>query len=245
MSTIEIAAIGLQQDTERLRVISHNVANVSTPGYKRQLAVLSAFSGLVDAGLANGLSNVHSNQLAPTVHTDMSTGRLHSTGNPLDVALDGREFLMALSASGEPALSRGGALQVDASGRLVTSAGQIVQWVGGDIRMPSTAGQMRIEADGKVFADDVQVGALQVVSVASDASIASIGDGLFSVQNTGDMQAVSNPRLMVGQSEASNVASSQEMVQLMMTVRHAESMARLIQGADEMLEKSIRKLGEA
>ncbi|RQO63586.1 hypothetical protein DBR47_03410 [Paucibacter sp. KBW04] len=237
MSIIEVAAIGLQQDTERLRVISHNVANVSTPGYKRQLAVLTPFSGLVDAEAGK--------YAGASVHTDMSTGRLRSTGSPLDVSLDGREFLMVSSASGDSLLSRGGSLHGDASGRLVTSAGQVVQGLGGDIRLPPGATQIRISSDGKVFADDVQVGTLQVVSVAAEAPIVSIGDGLFIAPNKADMQAVSTPRVLVGQSEASNVVSSQEMVELMTTIRHAESMARLIQGADEMLEKSIRKFGEA
>jgi flagellar basal-body rod protein FlgF len=71
-----------------------------------------------------------------------------------------------------------------------------------------------------------------------------LGEGLFGLENMAETEVVQAPRLNVGQIESSNVVSSQEMVQIMSIARHAESMARLIQGADEMLEKTIRKLGE-
>jgi flagellar basal body rod protein FlgG len=236
MNTLEIAAIGLQQDVERLRVTSHNVANVTTPGYKRQVALQAAFSDVLDAQM--------SAQQAPSVHSDLSAGKLRATGNPLDVALADREFLGVATANGASALMRGGALQVDARGRLVTSGGLAVQGVNGDITVPTTAGSVRIDAAGQVFADDKSVGSLRVFKLKPGAALSALGDGLFAVSDVADAQPVASPAIQTGHTEASNVVSSQEMVQLMSTTRHAESMVRLMQGADEMLEKTIRKLGE-
>jgi flagellar basal-body rod protein FlgF len=236
MNPVEIAAIGLQQDNERLRVASHNVANITTAGYKRQIAVQGAFADVVSLERAS--------RAAMSTHTDISAGKLRASGNPLDVALNDREFLLVQTASGGAALSRGGALQVDARGRLTTSASLKVQGANGELSVPSSASAVRIDATGQVFADDRLVGALRVVRLAEGAKPMVLGEGLFGLENMAETEVVQAPRLNVGQIESSNVVSSQEMVQIMSIARHAESMARLIQGADEMLEKTIRKLGE-
>ena len=104
MNTVEIAAIGLHQDAERLRVLSHNVANISTPGYKRQIAIQGAFSDVVNSELTA--------RSAMSTQLDVGAGKLRATGNPLDVAMSDREFLMVQTAEGSPALTRGGALHV-------------------------------------------------------------------------------------------------------------------------------------
>lgn len=236
MNTVEIAAIGLQQDNDRLRVLSHNVANITTPGYKRQIAVHGAFASAVGTEMAA--------QAAMSTHTDVSAGKLRPTGNPLDVALNDREFLMVQTATGSTALTRGGSLQVDSRGRLTTSTGLAVLGTSGELSVPSSAGAVRIEANGQVYADDKLVGSLRVMRVADGVQPLALGEGLFGLPNMADAQIVQAPRLNVGHTEASNVVSSQEMVQLMTSTRHAESMVRLIQGADEMLGSTIRKLGE-
>lgn len=236
MNTVEIAAIGLQQDNDRLRVLSHNVANITTPGYKRQIAVHGAF--------ANAVNTEAAAQSAMSTHTDISAGKLRPTGNPLDVALNDREFLMVQTAAGGVALTRGGSLQVDARGRLVTSTGLAVLGASGELLVPFSAGAVRIESNGQVFADDRIVGSLRVMRLGEGVQPVTLGEGLFGLSSMAEAQVVHAPRLNVGHTEASNVVSSQEMVQLMASTRHAESMVRLIQVADEMLEKTIRKLGE-
>lgn len=244
MNTFEIAAIGLQQDTERLRVHSHNVANVTTPGYKRQVAVQHAAQHAAQEAYARAMQSALSAQSAMGTHTDMSLGKLRATGHALDVALGEGEFLMVQLPSGATALSRGGTLQVDARGRLLTSGGLAVQGASGDVVLPAGASSVRLDASGQVLADDKPAGALRVMRVAPDIALQPLGGGLFAVPNGADAQAVQAPRLQVGYTEASNVVPAQEMVQVMATMRHAESMVRMLQSADEMLEKTIRKLGE-
>jgi flagellar basal-body rod protein FlgF len=236
MNIVEIATIGLQQDNERLRMLSHNIANITTAGFKRQVAVQGSFSDAVQAELAA--------RTAMGTHADLSAGKLRVTGNPLDIALQAREYLVVRGAAGETALSRGGALQLDATGRLLAPGGFVVQGAHGDLSLPITAGEVHLDSNGQVHADGRPVGALRVVRLADDVSPTPLGNGLFELREAADAQDVSAPRVHAGHTEASNVVASQEMVQLMATVRHAESMARLIQGADELLEKSIRKLGE-
>ncbi len=234
MNALEIAAIGLQQNTERLRVISHNVANISTPGYKRQVSVAGAFSNAMDSA-----------QAVVATQLDQSAGKLMRTGSPLDVALAEREFLMVQTNGGAPALVRGGSLQVDPRGKLVTAQGLAVQGTGGELTVPPTATQVRIDAAGKVWADEALAGTLRVVRMAPGEGPVPLGEGLYAVPpGTQALQPVDAPALQVGHLEASNVSSAQEMVALMNTTRHAETMVRLIQGSDELMEKAIRKLGE-
>lgn len=236
MNPFEIAAIGLQQDTERLRVLSHNVANISTVGYKRQIAVQGAFMDAMVSAIAS--------QPTMSTQTDLGAGKLRSTTNPLDVALSDRDFLMVRTASGASALTRGGALQIDAGGRLVTSSGLPVQGTNGDLLVPAGSLSIRINGVGQLLADDKVVGSLGLTNVAKDALLEALGDGLFRVPDVAHATSVQSPRINVGNLETSNVVSSQEMVQVMATTRHAESMVRLMQGADELLGKTISKLGE-
>jgi len=236
MNALEIAAIGLQQDTDRLKVIGHNVANITTTGFKRQVAVQASFS--------DAMNVARSSSAALSVHTDQRAGRLRATGNALDVALGEQEYLLVQTAARGTALTRDGALVVDANGRLTTSGGLAVQGTGGDITIPRTARDVRIDAAGNVLADDTLVGTLNVMRLATGQAVQAVGNGLFVLAGTGQLEAARVSTLRAGHLEASNVVASQEMVNLMTTTRHAESMVRLIQGADEMLEKSIRKFGE-
>jgi flagellar basal body rod protein FlgG len=237
MNAIEIAAIGLQQDSERLKLISHNVANISTPGFKRQYAVQgAAFANTVDAERRA--------QTGLTVHTDTRAGKLSATGNPLDVALAADEFLMVRMADGSTALTRGTSLHTDATGRLLTLSGLAIQGLSGDMTVPRTAQQVRIDAAGNVLADDVLVGSLSIAKVATPAALEFMGDGLYRAGADTGLQMTKTMGLRTGHLESSNVQTTQEMVQMMTTMRHAETMSKLIQGADDMLDKAIRKFGE-
>ena len=238
MNTIEIAAMGLRDDVDRMRTLSHNVANLTTPGYKRQVVVGASFASAVQA--AREAAPVG----GPTVHTDLAKGRLRVTGGALDLALGEREFLVVQKGDGALALSRGGALQLDAQGRLATGEGYLVQEAKGALTAPSTGSAVRLDAAGHLLADGRELGSLRIVAMLPDAGVTSIGDGLFDAPDLASLPAVQAPALHVGEVEASNVVASQEMVQIMTTMRHAESMAKLIQGADELIEKAIRKLGD-
>ena len=237
MNAIEIAAIGLQQDGERLKLISQNVANISTPGFKRQFAVQSA-------AFAQSFDQAQLAQTLLTVHTDTRAGKLSATGNPLDVALAADEFLTVRLADGSTALTRGTSLHADATGRLLTLAGLAIQGADGDLTVPRTAQQVSFDATGNMLADDVIVGRLSVAKVSTPSSLEYLGNGLYRAGADAGLQMTKPMGLRTGHLESSNVQTTQEMVQMMTTMRHAETMSKLIQGADDMLDKAIRKFGE-
>jgi flagellar basal-body rod protein FlgF len=237
MKALEIAAIGLQQDGERLKVIGHNVANLTTPGFKRQMSVQAAY-------FADVLDAARLSQDSLSVHTDGRAGKLRATGNALDLVLGESEYLVVQLADQSQVVTRQASLQTDPTGRLVTASGAAVQGASGDITIPRTAQSVRVDAAGNVLADEVLVGTLSIVRVESQSELQALGDGVFRLAVGTSLNPMKPTNIRSGHLEASNVVPSQEMVHLMTTTRHAESMVRLIQGADEMLEKAIRKFGE-
>ncbi len=233
MSTHEIASIGLQLDLERLKLTSQNVANLSTPGYKRQVAVQSAFSALMPAA----------SQLQ--AHTDLRAGKLQATGQPLDLALPDATFLLVERDDGVQGLTRQSALQQDAEGVLRTALGHRVLGARGRLRSGSDDGaQLSIDPQGQLMHGTEVIDQLQFVQLKAGASLQPLGDGLYGYQAEQAEQAAPSAPVRAGHRELSNVVPSQEMVQLMSTTRHAEAMVRLLQAADDMQATAIRRFGE-
>lgn len=233
MNTLEIAAIGLQQDLELLKLTSHNVANLSTPGYKRQVAVQTPFADLM--GVTSELQ----------VQTDTRVGKLSATGQALDVALPDGRYLLLEADDGNQALSRQGALQLDAQGVLRTLAGQKVIGARGPISLgvDQRAG-LEIDAQGQLRQQGRVLDALRLINVKPGLVMRPLGEGLYAADSS--QWEAESPVVGVrsGHLEQSNVIPSQEMVTLMSTTRHAETMVRVFQAADDMQATAIRRLGE-
>ena len=236
MGTLEIAAIGLQQDLDRLKVTGHNLANTSTAGYKRQIAVQHPFADLIDATVPSVAST----------YTDARAGKLTATGNALDIAVPDGRYLLLEQEDGTQVLSRDGALQLDAVGTLRTMSGLKVLGQRGAIAVRAELrGTLAIDGQGQIRSGDQLLDALRMVSLKVGQFLQPLGAGSFAAES--DQWDVDAPVLGVRSAflEQSNVMSSQEMVALMSTSRHAESMVRLLQTADEMAEKAIRRFGES
>ena len=243
-----IASIGMQGDLARMESISHNTANVLTPGFKRQIAVTPGFAAQVQQGVLDGSRPDAALALQPSVLApvqtmiDPSSGSLRHTGNNQDVAIEGPAFFEVSTPTG-PAYTKAGSLRADVQGRLVNLQDFPVMGIGGEIRLTNTP--FTIAANGDVTQDGRVVGRLKLVQFDHAEGMVPNGNGVYlagSAQQVQDAKAPSS--LRTGFLETSNVSSPQEMVRLTETVRHFESLQRLVQGYDETLEKTIRKLGE-
>jgi flagellar basal-body rod protein FlgF len=236
MNAIEIAALGLRHDNERLKVTAHNLANLNTPAYKRQVMVQQPFLSVMEAMAQSTASTA-------TVQ-DLRAGKLTSTSRPLDVALPDGRYLVVAAEDGALALTRQGALALDAQGQLQLASGGKVQGLRGDIQLPRDAQAVSVDASGRVLADGRVVDELRVVGLKPGTVVTPLGAGVLQADSGNWQTDGVTTGIRSGHLEASNVVSSQEMVQLMGATRHAESMVRVMQAADEMLEKAIRKLGD-
>jgi flagellar basal body rod protein FlgG len=250
MKTLEIAAQAMQADLQRLTHISQNLANSQTPGYKRMVSVQRPFALQMEVA-GSPPASVQGMSALPSLigldaldsALDNTAGSLRSTGNPMDLAIDGDGFFVVQTAQG-PALTRLASLRMDAQGAIVNDAGLPVLGQGGPLRAPTATSALSVDAKGEVWADTRSVGRLQVLQVSDAKSLQPLGGGLYRSADTNLGELVETPRIRAGYQEASNVTSSNEMIRLMETSRHFEAIARTVQGYDDAMEKAIRKLGD-
>jgi flagellar basal-body rod protein FlgF len=247
MNSLEIAAVSMQLDQQRLHAIAHNVANSATPGFKRGVPDAAGFAAAVQAAAAAGgpATSAAAAGMAATPTLDLRAGALRHTGMALDIAVEGDGFIELAGGSGRH-VSRGGSLQLDATGRLVTAQGWPVLGRKGEIQVSAPASAVTIGGDGIVRVHGEEYDQIQRVRFQSAAALQPVDAGVYAAdgaQPAGDPQG-RDVVLRSGHLEASNVNTAREMVQLMETLRHYESMQRAIQAYDDVLERALRKLGE-
>jgi flagellar basal-body rod protein FlgF len=243
MNSLEIAAVSMQLDQQRLNAIAHNVANSATPGFKRTVPDAAGFAAAVQAAAAAG--GPATAGVAPTPTLDLRAGALRHTGMALDIAVEGDGFIELASDTGR-LVSRGGSLQLDATGRLVTAQGLAVLGRKGEIQVSAPAAAVTIGGDGIVRVHGEEYDQIRRVRFQSAAALQPVDAGVYAADGAepaGDPQG-RDVVLRSGHLEASNVNTAREMVQLMETMRHYESMQRAIQAYDDVLERALRKLGE-
>jgi flagellar basal body rod protein FlgG len=230
-----IAASGMQHDLLRMESISQNMANALTPGYKKHIVVGAPFAQQIDAGLAQQCAGAQ-----PALTIDPSAATFRYTGSAQDAAIEGGEFFEVASPHGA-AFTRQSGFHTDARGRLVGAQGWPVIGSGGEIVL---TGAYTVEANGDIRQGDQVVAKLKLTRFENPAALTPLGGGLYRQGEAVVADAVAPARIRLGYQENSNVNSSQEMVRLTETVRHFEALQKIIQGYDESLEKTIRKLGE-
>jgi len=240
IDALTTVAASMSSDLSRMTSIGHNLANASTPGYKRHVAAGAEpfVQALEDQARAAGAAPAGNGTVADHKH-----GTLRPTGAALDVAIGGDGFFEVRTDSGL-AYTRRGDFRVDATGQLVTHAGHQVMGTSGPLVLRSASPV--IGKDGRVLDGEHEVGQLKIVHFAKPQQLTRVGEGgLFTAPEeaaaTPEQQA---PKLYQGHLEASNVNTASEMVKLIETVRHFEAMQKVVHGTDEMTERALRKLGE-
>jgi flagellar basal-body rod protein FlgF len=240
VSTIVAATeTGMLGDAERLRIISNNLANVGTVGFKRQLAVSPTF----DQQLLQSAAGTQAGERAGSVltaYTDRSAGTLTHTGNPLDLALEGDAYFVIDTGLRE-AYTRQGTFRLDADGQLVTASGEKVVTTEGDVRLTSPAPS--IDAQGNIRDNGAVVGQLKLVTVNNPQSLLETGNGLYTATDSTVAAPADTARVRQGYTEAANVVTMNEMIKMIETVRHFEASQKMLQGYDAMLDRAITDLG--
>jgi flagellar basal-body rod protein FlgG len=255
INSLWISKTGMQAQQTQLDVISNNMANVSTNGFKRSSAV---FEDLMYQNLRQvGAADTEQNNLPTglqvglgvrTVATSRSftQGSLQQSGNQLDLAVNGSGFLQVSMADGTTGYTRDGSLQVDANGQLVTSSGLAVA---GGITIPAEAQSITVGKDGVVTvklpanATPQQVGTLELATFVNPAGLEPLGGNLYaeSVASgnpiTGAPGSAGMGQIMQGYVETSNVNVVQELVTMIQTQRAYEMNSKAIQTSDQMLQR--------
>ncbi len=254
MRSLSIAATGMLAQQLNVEVISNNIANMNTTGFKRQRAEFqdllyqtmervgstSSDSGtIVPAGVQVGLG-----VKAAAVYNIAEQGNLASTDNPLDLAISGSGFFQITLPSGDTAYTRAGSFQLSATGEIVTVDGYTVAPA---ITVPANALQVTINQSGQVLVKlpnvvtESNVGQLQLANFANPAGLDPQGDNLFlettasGAATTGNPGATGLGTIRQGFVETSNVNTVTEITNLITAQRAYEMNSKVIQTSDEML----------
>jgi flagellar basal-body rod protein FlgG len=237
----QIAVDALQAESARVEMISNNLVNAASAGFKRGLLTSSPFAD----NLAELASRAGINRATPlsvdSVATDFSQGTMTDTGDLNHIAIVGPGFFEMRSGT-QVMYTRAGAFRRDDRGRLVNSQGYALQGDGGDIMIKSD--KFRIERDGMVTDGDRAVARLQLMDFSNKAALQRVGASNFDALGQGGF-SVKSPSVRQGFLEASNVSSSTEMVQLMEAVKRFEFGQRIVQSQDDMIDRAIRRIGES
>ncbi|MBX6322124.1 MAG: flagellar basal-body rod protein FlgG [Rhodospirillaceae bacterium] len=254
MRSLSIAATGMLAQQLNVEVISNNIANLNTTGFKRKRAefadllyqnlrrVGSASSDagtVVPAGVQVGLG------VKPTaVYRIPEEGNLVSTDNPLDIAINGRGYLQVELPTGETAYTRAGALQRSSDGTLVTADGYRVL---PGITIPEDAINVTINATGEVLVKtqgqvaEQNIGQIQLALFPNEGGLEDVGDNLLLETTASGAPIVGTPgqngfgTLQQGFLETSNVNVVSEITNLITAQRAYEMNSKVIQTSDEML----------
>ncbi len=249
-----ISKTGLDAQQTKMAVISNNLANASTVGFKRGRAV---FEDLLYQNFRQAGASSSQDTLIPsgmmigtgvrTVATEkvFNQGNVTQTDNQLDLAIEGRGFIQVLLPDGNLAYTRDGSLQINDQGQLVTANGYTVQPA---INIPADAQSVTIAKDGTVSATipggggATQLGNIQLADFINPAGLQANGQNLFLESNASGAPNVSNPGLnglgtvLQGFVESSNVNVVEELVNMIETQRAYEMNSRAISTADQMLQ---------
>ena len=250
-----ISKTGLDAQQTNMDVISNNLANVSTNGFKRARAV---FEDLLYQTLRQpGAQSSQQTQLPSglqigtgvrPVATEriFTQGNMQQTGNSLDVAINGGGFFQVQLPDGTTAYTRDGSFHVNAQGQLVTSSGFQLNPA---ITIPNNALSVTIARDGIVSvtrpgsATPTQVGTMQLASFINPAGLQSMGENLYLETASSGTPSANTPGsnglglLNQGYVETSNVNVVEELVNMIQTQRAYEINSKAIQTSDQMLQK--------
>lgn len=245
-----VGATGMRGQQLQIDTIAHNLANLNTVGYRRSLTSFAEISTALSvseiAAIAAPGTNVTTRGAGSIAQVSLSSlaGELKLTSEPLDVAIDGIGFFEVIRADGTPAYTRAGRLKVDGDGMLALADGSVLA---SQIQIPTDAQEIRIGADGRVFAvvgaetEPVEVGRLDLAMLPNPTALKAVGDNLFvaSAQagepQTGAPGELGLGTLRQGYLESSNVQMADELVTLMLAQRAFEMNARVVQAADQMM----------
>jgi flagellar basal-body rod protein FlgG len=251
---IYLAAAGALSCEKRLQIISNNLANVNTVGFKMDRGQLKQ----IDPADLPSLSAQNPEDLAVTrahlfwnnfsMYTDHSSGALKQTGNNFDLALVGHGFFCVQKPDGVY-YTRKGDFTLNSEGVLVTGNGWPVLGEGGEINVKSTANPHQharfvVDEQGNVAVDGQQVGTLRIVDFEQTHLLNKAGDTLFKPPDAGLPETkADDAKVSQGYIEMSNVDSVKMMTEMIEVLRGYESYQKIIQSADETYSQAINEVG--
>ncbi len=238
MDTTAYLALGRQMALERMMTsIAGNIANATTTGYQ---AEAMRFASVLE-GVGQGRSAAFVQDLGQV--RDLAGGPLAMTGNPLDLAIQGKGYFPIQTAGGTR-LTRDGHFELDADGQIVTASGDPLLDEGGSpITVPPNGGAVSVAVDGTVSTRLGTLGRVRPVEVADEQAMQREGDGLLAT--TQPTAPSPDARIEQGMLEGANVKPVLELTRLMETLRAFEGTQKMIEAHHDLERRAIQTLAGA
>lgn len=250
------ALSGSMAQEKRLAILTNNLANIETAGFKGDTPIFQVVPlpdvigpvavpgsrGAVMASLdrLRGYDSPHSD--LAVISTNFSQGTIRETGNPLDVALEGRGFFVIQGANNTPAYTRQGTFTLNAEGTLVTLGGLPVQGQQGNIQIPRGS-TIRIDSKGEVQVDGNVVDRLTLADFPDLRVLEKTGDTAFRLTDPNvQAQEASDVQVRQGAIELSNADPLRVMVSILETSRAYEAYQRVLQTFDDVSGRSVNDI---
>jgi flagellar basal-body rod protein FlgG len=223
----------MSAQTEQLNAIGNDLANLSTSGYQAERV---AFSDLLynPVDQAGTVTTIGAGASAKLLGRSEAQGAIKTTGNPLDVAIEGAGYLRFTLPDGKSGLTRNGALSVGSGGMICDAEGNPLD---PPIKVPAgvSEGALKIATDGTVSAGAHTLGRIELVSVAAPQQLLATGSGMLSASAQSGEPQPSTAKLQQGALEESNVDLGREMTQMVATERAYQMNSSAIQTESQMM----------
>ncbi len=240
---------------QKMDVVSNNLANTDTTGFKSDTAVVRSFSEELAKRLDDpkyklikfnrGIGNMSLGVFVDEVSTDFSDGALKEVGGDLNCAVSGDGFFAVnvIDENGQTVerYTRDGCFTLDVQNNLRTTEGNYVVGENGNINLPN--GIITIDEEGNIYSNNVFVDRLRMVDFNNKESLRKVGDNLYETTDESQPQDF-NGRILQGWLEGSNVNPVQEMVKMISLARNYEANQKMIQTHDSTLGRAVNDIGK-
>ena len=228
------AYTGMSNEQKRLDIISNNLANSATIGYKEENVTSRSFKDFMAVKIGE-------------TYMDWGQGSLRETGNTYDLAIEGDGFfaMRVTDSNGESSIkyTRCGTFKCTSDGYIVDADGNHLQGSGGDLQVPVDAQEIAIKNDGSVYADGVLVDTVTLTDFEDYNYLELYGDNMFNaVDGATTKDAVG--QIEQGYTEQSNVNVISEMVSMITITRAYEAGQKMIRTQDSLLDASVNQIGK-
>jgi flagellar basal-body rod protein FlgF/flagellar basal-body rod protein FlgG len=226
------AVSGAVARMQALDVLTNNLSNVGTAGFKKSTVNFSSY--LDEAGQAGNAKGINYSFIGSVV-PDMSDGTAIETGNPLNLAIMGEGFFKVQGEDGF-FFTRQGSFRLDPDGVLITPTGHKVMGAGGPIILGTN--EITVSKDGQISTANGSAGKMNLYRFDDMSQLERVKDGVFKAVDGAEEKIVQNPAIMQGRIEGSNVNILQEMAQMVAGVRYFESYEKIMKNYSELAEKA-------
>ncbi|ROR21949.1 flagellar basal-body rod protein FlgG [Mobilisporobacter senegalensis] len=246
---------GMANEQKRLDIISNNIANSATVGYKKEGVTNQSFDDVLTIKIRDASEAYQDKVIGDMslgvkigeVYTDYGQGSLRETGNTYDLAIEGKGFFAVNVVDKEgnetTKYTRDGSFKRTAEGFIVDTNGNHLKSENGELMVPVDAADVRIATDGSVYADNVLIDRIKITDFEDYSYLKKFGDNMYETVE-GAVEMDGTGLIHQGFTEQSNINVVSEMVQMISITRAYEANQKVIQTVDTMLDHAVNSVGK-